>query len=534
MAKIALIGPDQQDNLPLRYLAASLESAGHEAELIRFNNKDDTNTCTEQIVKNNPDVIGLGISFQFAVNDYLHLASVIRKAGFDGHITCGGHVPTFCYENILKDCSAIDTVVRHEGEHTLNELVETLENSKQLKGIKGLVYRSEGGIVVEPPRPTIKDLDILPRPKLRNPGPFSVGGVPVAFVITARGCFGACTYCSIQSFGRDAGGPLLRLRQVESVADEIADHYHQCDIRTFFFQDDLFVLPNRQRTLRRMHEMSAALQRRGLDTPVFWVKGRPESITQDIAKTARELGVVHMFLGVENASDQRLMYLGRTHQHFHNIEAIRNCEENGIRPSFNLMLFDPDCSVEDVATTIDFAETVHHLPWNVCRTEIYSGTPLLRALEAENRLTGDYRNFGYEMRDPVCEIMFRILRVSFHERAFAVSSLLNKLISISFARQAHEAFFPGEATDNISRSVDDLLSEAHLDTVKELRIALDFSLTHHHKTAAEIQDFAVKSAVRINHNNRYFYTKFRELWVLLNARGAALYQRLQKNKSKTG
>ncbi len=521
MARIALIGPDQQDNLPLRYLAASLFEAGHDATLIRFNNRHDRKSCIDEVLVLQPDIAGLGISFQHAVNDYLELADELRRAGFTGHITCGGHVPTFCYSELLADSSAIDTAVRHEGEHTLCELARAVESGRSPAGIRGVVWRDGARIAVEPSREPVRDLDTLPAPKLRDRGPLAVGGVPIAFIITARGCFGACTYCSIQSFSRDAGGPRLRLRAVDPVADEIADHFVHRNVRTFFFQDDLFILPNTKRTLKRMSDLKTALDARGVAAPVFWVKARPESVTDEVARAAREMGVVHVFLGIENASDERLRYLGRTHTHTHNLSAVRILEQNGIRPSFNLMLLDPDCTLEDVATTMDFAASVPHLPWNVCRTEIYAGTPLLRRLRDEGRLTGDYRSFGYEMRDTRAETMFRILRVSLHERAFAVSSLLNKLISISFARQAHEAFFPGGATADISRAVDALLIDAHLDTVDEMRRALDYAASQAAAPDADVREFAVASALRINRQNKAFYERFRDLWTLLNARGAA-------------
>jgi hypothetical protein len=130
------------------------------------------------------------------------------------------------------------------------------------------------------------------------------------------------------------------------------------------------------------------------------------------------------------------------------------------------------------------------------------------------------------MRDETCEIMFRILRVSLNERAFAVDSVLNKLISISFSRQIHEAFFPGPATDTYSKQVDELVSEVHLDTVDELRRTLAFAKETNPRDGERIREHAIASALRINQKNRDFYARFRKLWSLLNARGNSLYPSL--------
>jgi radical SAM superfamily enzyme YgiQ (UPF0313 family) len=522
MARVALIGPDQQDNLPLRYLAASLAAAGYGARLVRFNGRFDQKRCIDQVMSDPPDLVGLGISFQHNVTDYLNLACELRRSGFKGHITCGGHVPTFCFREILEEETAIDSVVRHEGEDTLVALVEALD-APSFAGIQGLAWCRDGEVIVEAPRPPVTDLDTLPRPELREGGPLVVGGVPIAFIITARGCYGACTYCSIQAFSRDAGGPRLRLRDVSHVADEVADHHRRYNTRTFFFQDDLFILSNKKRTLSRMAALEAALEERGVEDAVFWIKARPESINHEVAAAARAFGAVHIFLGVENASDARLAYLGRTHRHHHNRRAIEICEAHGIRPSFNLMLFDPDCTLADVSCTMDFAASVPKLPWNICRTEIYSGTPLKERLLTEGRLEGDYRNYGYRMSDDAAETMFRILRVSMKERAFATSSILNKLISISFARQAHEAFFPGPATCDLSDKVDTLVADVHVDTLEELGRARDFAAKRAIDDVDAIRDFAVAQALRVNRKNAFFYARFRNIWSVLNARGAARY-----------
>src|SRR5262249_48865252 len=151
------------------------------------------------------------------------------------------------------------------------------------------------------------------------------------------------------------------------------------------------------------------------------------------------------------------------------------CRAHGIVPSFNFMLFDPDCSLDDVAATLDMADHHLDLPWNVCRTEVYSGTALRSRLEAEGRLEGDYRSYGYRMRDARAEGMVRVMRVSLHERALALESLLNRLISLSFARQIHDRFFPGEVTAELGRAVVDLGVEVRKDTVTALRRALDFA-----------------------------------------------------------
>ncbi|MCP4680223.1 MAG: radical SAM protein, partial [Deltaproteobacteria bacterium] len=351
--RVALVGPAQQENLALEYLAASAESRGHRAELVRYDTRLDLDSSIQSILKLDPHLVGFGIAFQYAIDDYLELARSLRHRGYSGHITCGGHVPTFCFEEVLSEAPEIDTVVRHEGEETLVELLTMLGRGKKPRQIAGLVWREAGEVVVGPTRPLITDLDELPLPRRRSE-PLVVGGVPLAFMITSRGCIGECAYCSIRAFGREFGGPRFRMRDTDAVADEIAALYHDSGIRVILVQDDLFILPDEKKTVERLRGITRAIRKRGVDEMLFWIKGRPEAITTSVVEAAKEMGTIHLFLGVENASLDRLKYLGRFHTPDDNARAISLCLDSGIRPSFNFMLFDPDCTLADIALTLDF------------------------------------------------------------------------------------------------------------------------------------------------------------------------------------
>lgn len=521
--RVVLVGPIQQENLALQYLAASARVHGHEVDVVSFGDRSELDAAVAAVVARRPDVVGLGIAFQNHIEDYLALMRALRPAGFQGHLTCGGHVPTFCYGELLRDVPDLDTAVRHEAEQTFVELLAAISEGREPRGISGLVWRDGDAVVVGPVRRPVVDLDSLPAP-VRSPEPYVVGGLTVDFLITARGCVGECNYCSIAAFTAEVGIP-FRLRKPEPVADEIAEVYHQRGARVMFVQDDLFVLPSEKKTVERVERMTARLREHGVEDAVFWVKGRPETITPRVCEALAAMGTIHMFLGVENASATRLDYLGRTHLPIHNESAISRCEAAGITPSFNFMLFDPDCGMDDIDATLEMADNHLHLPWNVCRTEVYSGTALRERLQAEGRLEGDYRSYGYRMRDTRAEVMFRILRVSLHERALALESLLNRLISLSFARQLHERFFPGSVTNALAAEVTELTREVRRDTVVELRRAYAHVLSCDPTDKTGARTFAVEQALAIGERDLAWRARADDLWQRLNARGVTLMAR---------
>ncbi len=521
---VVLVGPGQQENLPLAYLGASLIRAGHRPVRVRFDNAADRNRCIEAILSLRPAVVGISMAFQFAVTPTLELIEKLRSRGFAGHITCGGHVATFCYEDLLAGCPGLDSVIRHEGEQTMVALVDALAEGRDLRGIPGLVGRGAGGIEGADTTAPVQPIDALPEP-MRPRRLFQIGGVPVSFLLTSRGCVGECRYCSISAFNRSAGGPPYRLRDPEKVAAEVAALYYEQDARVFFVQDDLFILPREHATLSRIHALRSALSRRGVNDAMFWIKGRPETITRDVLLAAREMGARHLFLGIEHAVDARLQYLGRRHGHRDNLQALRLCREAEIRTSFNLMIFDPSSSLDDVDQVMAFAGQCPELPWNICRTEIYPGTALFHQLQEEGRLQGDYRTYGYTMTDSRAEVLFRILRVGMHEHAFHVDSLLNRLIAVSMARQIHERFLPGESTRRVSEAVDHLIVEAHEDTIREIRDAMRFVRGLTGTDFAPVRRYAAEQAERLSLADHKRFTMFQQLWDHLSARGETLLGR---------
>jgi hypothetical protein len=129
------------------------------------------------------------------------------------------------------------------------------------------------------------------------------------------------------------------------------------------------------------------------------------------------------------------------------------------------------------------------------------------------------------MRDERAEVMFRILRVSLHERALEIESLLNRLISLSFSRQLHQHFFPGEASDELGRAIIELGVAVRRDTVKELRRTLAFVVEQDVRDEIGVRRFAVEQALAINARDQAWRKQSEDLWAHLNLRGVHLMQR---------
>ena len=129
------------------------------------------------------------------------------------------------------------------------------------------------------------------------------------------------------------------------------------------------------------------------------------------------------------------------------------------------------------------------------------------------------------MRDERAEVMFRIMRVSFHERAFAIDSLLNRLISVSFARQLHDELLPGPEASALTAAVDRVGVAVRRDTVERMRAILELVRSDSWRDKKAMMRFAVDQALTIGAHDMPLRAEVAALWDRYHARGRALTKR---------
>ncbi len=89
------------------------------------------------------------------------------------------------------------------------------ENLDSLHAVPGLCYRGpDGQPTTNPPNGNPDKLDDLPWPQ-RISFP-SYYGKPIASILTSRGCWRDCAFCSINAWYQRVGGKRFRIRGVDS------------------------------------------------------------------------------------------------------------------------------------------------------------------------------------------------------------------------------------------------------------------------------------------------------------------------------
>ena len=236
--KVALVGAELEENLGLRYMAAVLEDKGHQVELVSFNTGYDITAAVEQVTCFAPDITGLSMVFTGRAREFVRLAQALREGGYAGHLIAGGHFACLNAEPLLQDFPAFNSVALGEGEGIIGALADNLDNLSQ---VPGLCYRNpEGSICINPSTGNPENLDALPFPKRTTFQNYF--GKPIANILSSRGCYRDCAFCSINAWYKQGGGKKFRLRSIENLATEMKELYFRHGIRIFNFHDDNFTV----------------------------------------------------------------------------------------------------------------------------------------------------------------------------------------------------------------------------------------------------------------------------------------------------
>jgi radical SAM superfamily enzyme YgiQ (UPF0313 family) len=508
---VLLVGAELEENLALRYLASALEARGHTFALATFDRPADAPEVLEAVRAQAPDVVGMSMTFQYRARQFGALAGALRAAGYRGHVTVGGHFPTFAFREVLDAFPAIDTVVRHEGEETLPELCEALAAAggsgsggagARLATVRGIAFRGEdGAVVATPARPLIADLDALPFPKRIGPPQLHLG-IPTAFLVGSRGCYGHCTFCCIHAYLRSAGGPMYRIRSADDVAAEMAELRRTRGARMFVFHDDDFFTRDHERDLARVTALRDALRARGVDDVALVVKARPDDLDDRVFDVLEDIGLLRVYLGIEAGSTSGLRVLGRGVDLQENHRALRFMHDRDVYCCFNMLAFDPESTLASLRQTFAFLRRYATVPMNFCRTEIYVGTPLMTKLAREERLVGDEFGWDYVIRDPAAERAFRIFASAFHDRNFRCDGLMNATLGLGYHLHLARTFYPRAVTPAMREVVDALTRRVNLDCVATMETILDFAASEASKDPSAFEDFKASTTVRVERANR--------------------------------
>ncbi len=393
--KVALVNPPiiegafrHQPFLPmgLAYLAAALEQNEIEVKVIdcqaRYLNHQQLRS---EIGSYQPDIVGIT-----SIAPLMSSALLTAKAAKDAHpgvqVVMGGPHATFMDEQIIAQESAVDLIVRGEGEQTLLEIAQNLEDKTSLQEIEGITYRKNNQIIRTANRPFIQDLDALPKPAyhLFELDRYRLFGKRLLPVITSRGCPFQCNFCvATRMFGKE-----YRMRSAESVLEELEWLKTTRGAEAFTFYDDTLTFNK-----ARLFKILDGMKNRKINLP--WdCQTRVDQVTPEILSKMQAAGCQQMFFGVESGCQKILGAIGKKTLVEQNEKAIKMAKKAGIFVTISLLIGYPGETKDTLKETLAFVEKTKPDDVYVCVATPFPGTELRNAVERNNwKISPNWDNF---------------------------------------------------------------------------------------------------------------------------------------------
>ncbi|MCP4000575.1 MAG: radical SAM protein [Gammaproteobacteria bacterium] len=384
------------------FLAAVLRQHGHSVEILDCDLAGfDIDETVEVIIDRNAPLIGLTM-LQVAAYPTLEIVRRLRQRGVTAHITLGGHFPSFTVDELLSREDGVDSIVIGEGEYTLLELTRAILAGDEWREISGVAYWRDGESITTEPRPLVKDLDSLPfqeRDTLREV--LERGGQ--AAIITSRGCYGNCAFCSVNAFYKKSPGLKWRARSPENVGEELEHLVKTWGASIFVFNDDNFIGPGKGGK-DRAARVAEEILHRGLNIQ-FAIPAAVNDVEPELFGLLKKAGLRSVFLGVESMNQEDLKYLNKHTTIEQNETAIGILEELGIFYQIGFIMFYPNSTIEQVEYNIRYVKD-NIVNNDYCGTQVFTGElRILHGTSLHDRLAGepfvheDLFHYTYSMED---------------------------------------------------------------------------------------------------------------------------------------
>lgn len=402
---------DADEHLGLGYIASYLRVHDINVAIIDVTlNSWTLKQAASEIAKYSCKIIGISIPFQQYASQALDFIKALRETGFDCHFTIGGIFPTFAYEELFALCNQIDSIILGEGEITFYELAQKIIAGKDWRDVNGISYMEKGEVTKTPIRPLAENLDDFPYPA-RDNLPLVLKRQPSVSMLSSRGCYGGCTFCSVVPFF-SAFGPRCRVRSTENIINEIQMLISTYGVHNIIFNDAEFaggIAVNRGQTI----EIAQEIIKRNFNIH-FSIQCRVNDIDIDTFEILKQAGLRRVFLGVESGSQTALDRFKKGVSVQDNINAIDILSKLDMYVSMGFIMFDEQTTFDEVSENMDFIKKAKSLMPKGKLQDVFIATKALplAGSEVESKLkqSGKYEgnclDFDYKLNDPNMEKLF--------------------------------------------------------------------------------------------------------------------------------
>ncbi|WP_340022737.1 radical SAM protein [Paenibacillus sp. FSL K6-1096] len=389
---IEQIGSEAWDNweaLGIGYLASMLRQRENYVEIVKIPSiiKD----ChVNEILDKKPDVVGFTLPCAFEER-FKQLGSKLKEQNPQLHITCGNRYATDNANYLLTSNSWLDSVIRGEGEYTIVELVETLEEDGSLSGVLGVHYKENGKIIQNPDRPLPENLDLLPFPArdmIKD-----MKGEKHAWLITARGCVNKCSFCN-SSFKGIQRGKVWRGRSPENIVDEMKYVINETGCTNFFIVDSSYESPGNFGK-KRIQEIASEILKSNIDVNygVYFCANTWNDNDLPLLELLRKSGLEYAFIGIEAGTEKGIELYNKKATIEDNYRILDLFRRAQLGTKVGFILWHPYLSYDELKENIEFlykSNIGYSFRNYACMLYPYKGTAIYEQIKKDGLLIGDY------------------------------------------------------------------------------------------------------------------------------------------------
>jgi radical SAM superfamily enzyme YgiQ (UPF0313 family) len=378
--------------LGISYIRTALLQYFPNFEVIVFDCNFSENNELEKLINScSPDYIG--ISFRNIdgcnsydqrnfIDDYKDLINTIRA-----HHNCPvfiGGAGFSIYPQKLFELLQPDFGFFGEGEVSICELIDCIENKKDYTHIEGLVYQKNGHTTINKRSNYTTRLEVQFENQFvdyywKNSGMLNIQ--------TKRGCPYNCIYCSY---------PLIEGRKVRTldpdmIVENLTVLQKEKGIDYVFFTDSVFNIENNFNAILCEKIIQSGLKIR------WGAYFSPHILTREMLALYKQAGLTHVEFGTESLSDQQLKNYGKHFTVEDVIEKSELCVEVGIYYAHFLILGGYGETSESIRETFENSKKIYNtvfFPFVGMR--IYPGTRLQEMAIAEGKISA-----GDDLIEPV-------------------------------------------------------------------------------------------------------------------------------------
>lgn len=372
MAKILLLYPSMKlvgNRFPysLLPLAAVLLQNKHTVRIVDSQVED-----YRSVDPANYDLVGISTLSGPQIKSALEIATYVRNKAPHIPIVWGGVHPSLTSKQTIQN-SYVDIVCKGEGEQTLIELVDALENKNPLSIVKGIIFKNSNGEIFETPDRefiNLNELPMLPYHLLKLDKYSEFKRKPsLIYMESSRGCPHRCGFCySVAMHKRK-----WRCKTADRVVNEMEYFLRTYTVDEIWFTDDEFAASE-----KRVLEIANEIIKRNIK--VKWVLNSrfnyATKYDKDFLDILKKSGCHILAFGGESGSQRVLDFIKKDITIEDMKNTVINLSNNGIGCGVNFMAGFPGETKEDIFKTFSLIDELVNINPNIGIASIMIFTPL--------------------------------------------------------------------------------------------------------------------------------------------------------------